>query len=277
MAPNESLLRRLWLQTNLYCTGSGSKRISTAQALAPNESLLHRLWLQTNLYCTGSGSKRISTAQALAPNESLLHRLWLQTNLYCTGSGSKRISTAQALAPNESLLHRLWLQTNLYCTGSGSKRISNAQALAPNESLLHRLWLQTNLYCTGSGSKRISTAQTLAPDDIIYSRWQQIYWDAFASIFYSGIFFYSLWYTLPRLNEKEIRKLREVSAEHHTFSPSNYNMFKTFLSGLPPCCSCLQWHWAEGQQDSSAWLFSMLSADASQPGRLKISIAAHLP
>ncbi len=94
-----TLLRRLGLQTNLYCSDSGSKRISTAQTRAPNESLLLRLGLQTNLYCSDSGSKRISTAQTRAPNESLLLRLGLQTNLYCSDSGSKRISTAQTQAP----------------------------------------------------------------------------------------------------------------------------------------------------------------------------------
>ncbi len=103
------LLRRIWLQMNLYCADSGSKWISTAQTLAPNESLLpllRRLWLQMNLYCADSGSKLISTAQTLAPNESLLRRLWLQTNLYCADSGSKRIFTVQTLATNESLLCR---------------------------------------------------------------------------------------------------------------------------------------------------------------------------
>ncbi len=52
-----TLLRRLWLQTNLYCPDSGSKLIFTARA--PNESLLPRLRLQTNLYGADSGSKRI--------------------------------------------------------------------------------------------------------------------------------------------------------------------------------------------------------------------------
>ncbi len=75
---------------------------------------------------------------------------------------------------------------NHYRTESGSKRISTAQTLAPNESLLRRLWLQTNHYCADSVSKRISTAQTLAPNDIIYARWQRPYWDALASLFYSG-------------------------------------------------------------------------------------------
>ncbi len=67
-------------------------------------------------------------------------------------------------------------------------------------TLLCRLWLQTNLYCADSGSKQISTAQTRAPNDVIYSRWQQPYWDLFASLFYSGRkrrcvvhLFYSLW------------------------------------------------------------------------------------
>ncbi len=186
-----TLLRRLWLQTNLYCADSGSKRISTAQTLAPNESLLRRLWLQTNLYCADSGSKRICTVQTRAPNESLLRRLWLQTNLYCTDSGSKRISTALTLAPK-----------NLYCADSGSKWISKnracrygwlgllefgqefhsvapphdttAQTLASNESQLRRLGLQTNLYCADSGSKRISTAQTRAPNKSLLCRlWLQ--------------------------------------------------------------------------------------------------------
>ncbi len=40
-----TLLRRLWLQTNLYCADSGSKQISTAQTLAPNEVLYSR-WQQ---------------------------------------------------------------------------------------------------------------------------------------------------------------------------------------------------------------------------------------
>ncbi len=101
----------------------------------------------------------------MAPNESLLRRLGLQTNLYCTDSG---------------------LQTNLYCADSGSKRISTVPTRDPNESLLHRLGIQTNLYCTDSGSKRISTVQTRAPNDVIYSRWQWPYWDALASLFYSG-------------------------------------------------------------------------------------------
>ncbi len=83
-----TLLRRLWLQTNLYCADSGSKQISTAQTRAPNESLLRRLWLQTNLYCADSGSKRISTAQTRAPNESLLRRLGLQmTSFSQDGNG----------------------------------------------------------------------------------------------------------------------------------------------------------------------------------------------
>ncbi len=37
-----------------------------------------------------------------------------------------------------------------------------------------------------SGSKWISTVQTRAPNDVIYSRWQRPYWDAFTSLFYSG-------------------------------------------------------------------------------------------
>ncbi len=114
-----TLLRRLWLQTNLYCADSGFKRISTAQTLVSNESLLRRLWFQTSLYCTDSGFKRISTAQTLVSNESLLRRLWFQTSLYCTGSGFKRISTAQTLAPNESLLRRLRLQMTSF-TQDGS-------------------------------------------------------------------------------------------------------------------------------------------------------------
>ncbi len=169
-APNEFLLCRLGLQTNLYCADSGSKRISTVQTRAPNESLLRRLGLQTNFYCADSGSKRISTAQTRAPNESLLCRHWLQTNLYCADSGSKRISTVQTRAPNESLLCRLGLQTNLYCADSGSKRISTAQTRAPNKSLLCRLGLQTNLYCADSGSKRISTVQTRAPNESLLCR-----------------------------------------------------------------------------------------------------------
>ncbi len=191
LAPNESLLRRLRLQTNLFCADSGSKLISTEQTLAPdksllrttqapNESLLRRLVLQTNLYCA---------------------QLRLQTNLYCADSCSKWISTAQTLTPNKSLLCRLWLQANLYCADSDSKQISTVQTLAPNESLLRRLWLQTNLYCADSGSKRISDTQTLAPNDIIYSRWQQPNWDAFTSLFYSGRkrrrivhLFYSVWF-----------------------------------------------------------------------------------
>ncbi len=44
------------------------------QTLAPNESLLRRLRLQTNLYCADSGSKRISTAQTWAPNDVLFSR-----------------------------------------------------------------------------------------------------------------------------------------------------------------------------------------------------------
>ncbi len=94
LAPNESLLCRFWLQMNLYCADSGSKRISTAQTLAPNESLLRRLWLQINLYCADSGSKLISTAQIL------------KMNLYCTDSDSKLISTAQTLAPNDVIYSR---------------------------------------------------------------------------------------------------------------------------------------------------------------------------
>ncbi len=137
-------LCRLWLQTNLYCTESGSKLIFTAQTQAPNKSLQRRIWLQTNLYCADSGSKLISTAQNLSPNKSLLRRLGLQW-----------ISTTQTRTPNEYLLRRLGLQTKLYCTDSGSKQISTAQIRAPNKSLLHRLGLQTNLYCTDSGSKQI--------------------------------------------------------------------------------------------------------------------------
>ncbi len=79
LAPIESRQPRLGLQTNLYGADLGSKRISTAQTRAPNESLLRRLWLanesllrrlglQTNLYGTDSGSKRISTVQIRAPN-----------------------------------------------------------------------------------------------------------------------------------------------------------------------------------------------------------------
>ncbi len=60
-------------------------------------------------------------------------------------------------------------------------------------------------YCADSGSKRISTVQTRAPNYLIYSRWQQPYWDVFASLFYSGRYFrrfyrpvvhlfYSLWF-----------------------------------------------------------------------------------
>ncbi len=82
-------------------------------------------------------------------------------------------------------------------------------------------------------------------------------------------------YTPPGLNEKE---MREVSAEHHTLHIAFKWLYVQAISIWPASeCSCVQWHWAEGQQDSSAWLFSTLSADASQPGRLKISIAAHLP
>ncbi len=147
-----TLLRRLGLQTNLYCADSGFKRTSAQTRL------------QTNLYCADSGSKRTATAQTLAPNEPLLCRLGLQTNLYCADSGSKRISTAQTLAPNESLLCWLWLQ-----------RTSTVQTRAPNESLLRRLGLQTNLYCADSGCKRISTAQTLAPNKSILCRlWLQM-------------------------------------------------------------------------------------------------------
>ncbi len=154
-----------------YCADSGSKLISTAQTLAPNKSLLCRLWLQTNLYCADSGSKQISTAQILAPNESLLRRLWLQTNIYCADSGSKRISycadsgsklisTAQTLAPNESLLRRLWLQTNIYCADSGSKRISTAQTRAPNDITYSR-WQQSHgdvfasLFYSGRKRRRV--------------------------------------------------------------------------------------------------------------------------
>ncbi len=113
LAPNESLPRRLWLQTNLYRADSGSKRISSTQTQASNKSLPCRLWLQTNLYRADTGSKQISTAQTQAPNESLPRRLRLQTNLSRADSGSKQISTAQTLAPNKSL-----------SADSGSKRIS---------------------------------------------------------------------------------------------------------------------------------------------------------
>ncbi len=37
-----TLLCWLWLQTNLYCADSGSKRISTAQTLAPNDVIYSR-------------------------------------------------------------------------------------------------------------------------------------------------------------------------------------------------------------------------------------------
>ncbi len=74
---------------NLYCAGSGSKRISTAQTRAPNESLLRRPGLQTNLYCADSGSKRISTAQTRAPNESLLSRLGLQMTSFSQDGSSQ--------------------------------------------------------------------------------------------------------------------------------------------------------------------------------------------
>ncbi len=99
---------------NLYSADSGSKWISTVQTRAPNESLLRRLGLQTNLYSADSGSKQISTVQTRAPNKSLQCRLGLQTNLYSADSGSKWISTVQTRAPNESLQSRLGLQTNLY-------------------------------------------------------------------------------------------------------------------------------------------------------------------
>ncbi len=53
------------------------------------------------------------------------------------------------------------------------------------------LWLQMNLYCADSNSQT---------NDLIYSRWQQPYWDVFVSLFYSGRkrrciihLFYSLW------------------------------------------------------------------------------------
>ncbi len=211
------LLRRIWLQMNLYCADSGSKWISTAQNLAPNESLLRRIWLQMNLYCADSGSKWISTAHNLAPNESLLRRIWLQINLYCADSGSKWISTAstaQTLAPNESLLCRLWLQMNLYCADSGSKLIFTAQTLAPNESLLRRLWLQTNLYCADSGYKRISTVQTSFTQD--GSGRTEMYSLHFSIVEGSGdassIFFYCLcymqtlsWHSVP----KKLTKIKQ--------------------------------------------------------------------
>ncbi len=40
-------------------------------------------------------------------------------------------------------------------------------------------------YCADSASKQISNVQTRAPKDVIYSRWQEPYWDVFASLFYS--------------------------------------------------------------------------------------------
>ncbi len=98
---------------------------TTVQTLAPNESLLRRLWLQTNLYCADklqtnhcySGSKHHYCAallqthywQTQAPNESLLQTL-APNNLYCADSASKLISTAD----------------------SASKLISTAQTLPPN-------------------------------------------------------------------------------------------------------------------------------------------------
>ncbi len=51
-----TLLRRLWLQTKLYCADSGSKRSSTAQTLAPNEALLLRLVLQITWFTQDSSS-----------------------------------------------------------------------------------------------------------------------------------------------------------------------------------------------------------------------------
>ncbi len=56
LAPNESLLRRLWLQTNLYC----------ADKLQTNHYCADKL--QTNHYCAGSGSKLLTTEQTLPPN-----------------------------------------------------------------------------------------------------------------------------------------------------------------------------------------------------------------
>ncbi len=77
-------------------------------------------------------------------------------------------------------------------------------------TLLRRLRLQTNLYCADSGSKQISTVQTRAPNDVIYSRWQQPYRDAFASLFYSGRkqrrvvhLFYSLWFKYTQMLENQ--------------------------------------------------------------------------
>ncbi len=250
---------------NLYCADSGSKRISTAQTLAPNESLLLRLLLQTNLYCADSGSKWISTLQTLAPNESLLRRLWLQMNLYSADSGSKRISTAQTLAPNESLLRRLWLQTNLYCADSGSKQISTAQTPAPNKSLLFRLWLQTNLYCADSGSKQISTAHTRAskqiillrlgpPNYVIYSRWQQSYWDVFASLFYSGRkrrcivhLFYSLWSTLDAIMSHRATSSVDSITDYNGFNTIFWCIrYSTVLPNISSLLThngaCVPWH-----------------------------------
>ncbi len=59
-------------------TAQSSKWIATTQILAPNESLLLRLGLQMNHFCSDSGSKWITSAQTRAPNESLLLRLGLQ-------------------------------------------------------------------------------------------------------------------------------------------------------------------------------------------------------
>ncbi len=95
-----TLLRRLGIQTNLYCADSGSKRISTAQTRAPPRDTT----AQTR------APPRDTTAQTRAPPRDTT----AQTR------APPRDTTAQTRAPNESLLRRLGLQTNLYCADSGS-------------------------------------------------------------------------------------------------------------------------------------------------------------
>ncbi len=190
LGSNESLLRRLWLQTKLDCADSGSKIISSARLGLQTNLYCAGLWLQMNLFCTDSGSNEsllhslgsnesrllrlwlqtISTAQTWAPNESLLRRLWLQTIL----DSRRTLAPNESLLPDselqdESLLRRLGLQTNLYCSNSDATRISTmlycATLLQTNLYSAQTL-IQKNLYCADSGSKRISTAQTLATNDV---------------------------------------------------------------------------------------------------------------
>ncbi len=143
-----TLLRRLRLQTNLYYADSGSKSFTL--------DLLRR---DTHWAGTGkSGSVGISFPQLefpkRNPGSSREETLRLGATLLASSAGCIPVADTGFTA-------HAFIQAGHYITSPGAD--STAQTRAPNKSLLRRLGLQ-----------------------IIYSRWQQPYWDAFASLFYSG-------------------------------------------------------------------------------------------